>query len=294
MRRVTRCRYGFSIGRFSSESTLKKSSQRGRAIRGTHVRGRTIQIMMGQIETPDIRWSALTAPPADPAEKAFDPDTFFRAAAELVARFEDGWHRANASYMRGTHPKEALHMGGKLEGARVAAVVEEGFERIELVEPKRALEEAGAVVDVISPHKDVVRSWTRGDWAEEFRVGVPLSLADPDRYDALLLPGGVRNPDRLRRNEDAWRFVRAFFAAGKTVAAICHAPWVLIDAGVIDGRRLTSYPSLQTDLKNAGAAWVDEEVVVHRGLVTSRSPRDLPAFNKAMIDEISRSRARPE
>lgn len=182
-------------------------------------------------------------------------------------------------------------MSSKLEGVRVAVVVEEGFELIELVEPKRALEEAGAVVEVISPHKDAVRSWTRGDWGEEFKVNLPLSFADPDRYDALLLPGGVRNPDRLRRNEDVWRFVRAFFAANKTVAAICHAPWTLIDAGVIDGRRLTSYPSLQTDLKNAGAAWVDEEVVVDRGLVTSRSPRDIPAFNKAMIDEISRSRS---
>ena len=182
-------------------------------------------------------------------------------------------------------------MGGKLEGARIAAVVEEGFERIELVGPKRALEEAGAVVDVISPHKDAVRSWAHGDWGEEFKVDVLLPFADPDRYDALLLPGGVRNPDRLRRNEDAWRFVRAFFTANKTVAAICHAPWTLIDAGVIDGRRLTSYPSLQTDLTNAGATWVDEEVVIDRGLVTSRSPQDIPAFNRAMINEISRSRS---
>jgi protease I len=181
-------------------------------------------------------------------------------------------------------------MGGKLEGTRVAAVVEEGFEQSELVEPKRALEEEGAVVDIVSPRKDTVRSWARGDWAEEFKVDVPLPLADPERYDALLLPGGVRNPDRLRRNEDAWRFVRAFFTAHKTVAAICHAPWTLIDAGVIDGRTLTSYPSLQTDLKNAGAAWVDQEVVIDRGLVTSRSPRDLPAFNRAVIEEISRSR----
>ena len=182
-------------------------------------------------------------------------------------------------------------MSGKLEGVRVAAVVEEGFEQVEFVEPKRALEEAGAVVELVSPRRHSVRSWTRGDWGEEFKVDVPLDSADPDRYDALLLPGGVRNPDQLRRNEDAWRFVRAFFSAKKTVAAICHALWTLIDAGVVDGRRLTSYPSLQTDLKNAGADWVDEEVVVDRGLVTSRSPRDIPAFNKAMIAEISRSRA---
>ncbi len=153
---------------------------------------------------------------------------------------------------------EASHMSGMLEGVRVAALVEEGFERSELVEPQQALEELGAVVEVISPHTDTVRSWEHGNWGEGFKVDVPLASADPDRYDALLLPGGVRNPDRLRRNEDAWRFVRAFFNARKTVAAICHAPWTLIDAGVIDGRRLTSYPSLQTDLKNAGADWVDE------------------------------------
>jgi protease I len=182
-------------------------------------------------------------------------------------------------------------MSGELEGIRVAAVVEEGFERSELVEPKRALEELGAVVDVISPHTGAVRSWARGDWGEPFKVDVSLVSADPDRYDALLLPGGVRNPDRLRRNEDAWRFIRAFFDAKRTVAAICHAPWTLIDAGVIDGRRLTSYASLQRDLKNAGATWVDEEVVVDRGLVTSRSPRDLPAFNAAMIAEILRTRS---
>ena len=181
-------------------------------------------------------------------------------------------------------------MADRLDGARVAALVEEGFEQVELVEPKRALEEAGAVVDIVSPRRESVRSWTHGDWAEEFAVDVELSAADPERYDALLLPGGVRNPDRLRRNEDAWRFVRAFFAAHKPVAAICHAAWTLVDAGVIDGRRLTSYPSLQTDLKNAGAAWVDEEVVVDRGLVTSRSPKDIPAFNEALIDEMVRSR----
>ena len=181
-------------------------------------------------------------------------------------------------------------MAGKLAGTRVAAVVEEGFELIELVGPKQALERAGAVVEVVSPHEKSVRSWTRGDWAEEVDVDVPLASADADRYDALLLPGGVRNPDRLRRNEDAWRFVQAFFDGHKPVAAICHAPWTLIDAGVIDGRKMTSYPSLQTDLKNAGADWVDEEVVIDRGLVTSRSPQDLPAFNRALIEQIARSR----
>jgi deglycase len=180
-------------------------------------------------------------------------------------------------------------MSGRLKGVRVAALVEEGFELVELAEPKSALEKEGAVVDIVSPHKNNVRSWTKGNWAEALEVDVPLASADPDRYEALLLPGGVRNPDRLRRNEEAWRFVQAFFAAHKPVAAICHAPWTLIDAGVIDGRRLTSYPSLQTDLKNAGAEWVDEEVVIDRGLITSRSPKDIPAFNRAMIAEFSRA-----
>ncbi|MCE5253405.1 MAG: type 1 glutamine amidotransferase [Actinomycetia bacterium] len=182
-------------------------------------------------------------------------------------------------------------MTRKLEGARIAAVVEEGFEEIELVEPMKALIEAGATVDVVSPSARTVRSWSHGDWGKDFQVDVPLFAADPHRYDGLLLPGGVRNPDRLRRNEDAWRFVQAFVAERKPVAAICHAPWTLIDAGVIDGRTMTSYPSLQMDLKNAGAVWVDEEVVVDRGVITSRNPKDLPAFNRALIAEIARARA---
>jgi len=181
-------------------------------------------------------------------------------------------------------------MEAPLKGSRIAALVEEGFEEVELVEPMKALVEAGATVDLISPHETKVRSWSHGNWSKDYPVDAVLSTADPQKYDGLLLPGGVRNPDRLRRNEDAWRFVRAFFSAGKPVAAICHAPWTLIDAGVIEGRRMTSYPSLQTDLKNAGADWVDKEVVVDRGLVTSRSPKDLPAFNRAMIVEFAKAR----
>jgi protease I len=178
---------------------------------------------------------------------------------------------------------------GDLAGIRVAALVEEGFERVELIEPKRALEAAGAKVDVVSPREGKVRSWDHGDWGEELTVDVTLASADPNLYDALLLPGGVRNPDRLRRNPDAWRFVKSFFATRKPVAAICHAPWLLIDSGVIDGHRLTSYPSIQMDLKNAGANWVDQEVVIDRGLITSRSPRDLPAFSRALIAEIMKN-----
>jgi protease I len=176
-----------------------------------------------------------------------------------------------------------------LEGIRVAALVEDGFEWVELVKPGDALRAASARVDIISPREGKVRSWKHGDWGDEFTVDVPLGTADPNLFGALLIPGGVRSPDRLRRNPDGWRFIQAFFAAQKPVAAICHAPWVLIDAGVIEGRRLTSYASLQMDLKNAGAEWVDEEVVVDRGLITSRGPQDIPAFSQAMIVEIVRA-----
>jgi deglycase len=183
-------------------------------------------------------------------------------------------------------------MSAALEGLRVAALVEQGFELVELTEPLNALQAAGAKVDVVSPRDRIVRSWDHGNWGDELPVDVRLGTADPNVYDALLLPGGVMNPDKLRRDPDAWRFVRAFFATRKPVAAICHAPWLLIDSGVIDGRRLTSYPSLQTDLKNAGANWVDQEVVVDRGLVTSRSPSDLPSFSRAFIAEIMRENHR--
>jgi protease I len=180
-------------------------------------------------------------------------------------------------------------MSTGLDGIRVAALVEQGFEQVELVEPKKALETAGAHVDIVSPREGKVRAWNHGDWGEELDVDVQLAAADPNSYDALLLPGGVMNPDKLRRNPDAWRLVKAFFATRKPVAAICHAPWLLIDSGVIDSRRLTSYPSLQTDLRNAGANWVDQEVVVDRALITSRSPKDIPAFSRAFIAEIIRA-----
>ena len=181
-------------------------------------------------------------------------------------------------------------MARTLEGAHIAAMIEEGFEEVELLQPMEALMAEGARVDIVSPHADTVRSWNRGDWGKEYEVDLPLSAADPDLYDGLLLPGGVHNPDRLRRNEDAWRFVQAFIAAHRPVAAICHAPWLLIDAGVVDGRTMTSYPSLQTDLKNAGAVWVDEEVVVDGGVITSRNPRDIPAFNRTFIRELAKVR----
>ena len=174
----------------------------------------------------------------------------------------------------------------ELEGKRVAIVVADGFEQIELTSPRKTLEEAGAETYVISPEKDYVRGWNHTDWGERLPVDVPLDRASPDDYDSLLLPGGVMSPDRLRMNPKVLSFVRAFFDAGKPVAAICHGPWTLIDAGEVAGRRMTSYPSIRTDLKNAGAIWVDDECVVDNGLVTSRNPDDLPAFNRKIVEEI--------
>jgi protease I len=175
-------------------------------------------------------------------------------------------------------------MNQPLRGKKIAFVVDDGFEQVELTEPKKAIEQAGAQAEIISPKSDKVHAWNHTEWGAQFRVDVPLEKANPADYDAVVLPGGVMNPDRLRRNQQVLRFVGAFAEAGKPMAAICHGPWTLIDAGVAKGRRLTSYESLQTDLKNAGAEWVDEEVVVDKNLVTSRKPSDIPAFNKAIIE----------
>ena len=177
-------------------------------------------------------------------------------------------------------------MAKRLEGKRVAILVAKGFEQVELTEPRRALHEAGAETEIVSTENGTVRAWQKTDWGEEFPVDVPLSSANPSRYDALLLPGGVMNPDHLRQEEKAVRFTRHFFEEGKPVAAICHAPWLLVEADVVRDREVTSYPSLRTDLENAGARWVDEEVVVDSGLVTSRNPDDIPAFNRKLVEEV--------
>ncbi len=181
-------------------------------------------------------------------------------------------------------------MAERLDGKRVAVLVAQGFEQVELTEPMRVLEEAGARPRIVSPEEGTVRGWEFTDWGDEFEVDVPLQEADPDEFDALLLPGGQMNPDNLRKEDAAIRFVRSFFTDGKPVAAICHGPWVLIDAEVVDGRRMTSYRTLRKDLQNAGANWVDEEVVVDAGLVTSRNPDDLPAFNRKMVEEFAEGR----
>ena len=181
-------------------------------------------------------------------------------------------------------------MAGELNNTRVAALVDNGFEQSELLEPKKALEAAGARVDVVSPQQGQVKGWEHTDWGQEVTVDVALDSASPDNYDALLLPGGVMNPDKLRANARAVQFVRAFVNSGRPIAAICHGPWTLIEAGGVKGRKMTSWPSLQSDLKNAGANWVDQEVVTDNGLVTSRKPDDIPAFNRKMIEEFAEGR----
>lgn len=183
-------------------------------------------------------------------------------------------------------------MGKKLEGRKVAILVADGFEQVELTEPKKALEEAGATTQIVSPADTEVQGWNHDEKADKFPVEMPLSRARSDDYDALLLPGGVRNPDQLRTMTRAIEFIDGFFAAGKPVAAICHAPWTLIDGGVVKGRKVTSWPSLKTDLINAGADWVDREVIVDNGLVTSRKPDDIPVFNQKMIEEFRNGRSR--
>jgi protease I len=177
-----------------------------------------------------------------------------------------------------------------LNGLKVAILAAEGFEQAELIEPKKALDAAGAVTQVVSPAKGEVQGWKHFEKADKVKVDVPLAQANAEEFDALLLPGGVANPDQLRMQPKAVEFVRSFFQSGKPVAVICHGPWTLIEAGVVKGRTMTSWPSLRTDLTNAGANWVDEEVVVDNGLVSSRKPQDIPAFNRKMIEEFSEGR----
>lgn len=181
-------------------------------------------------------------------------------------------------------------MSGKtngMQGLRVAILVDDGFEQVELTEPKRALDDAGARTTIVSPKEGRVKGWKTKEWGDEIPVDVELRNARPDNFDALLLPGGVMNPDKLRMNPQAVGFVKSFFSAGKPVAAICHGPWTIVEAGEARGRRITSWPSLKTDLKNAGAEWVDQEVVTDGNLVSSRKPDDIPAFNRGMLELFS-------
>ena len=173
-----------------------------------------------------------------------------------------------------------------LTGKKVAILTESGFEEVELTSPKKALEDAGAEVEIVSPQKVKVKAWAHDHWSIELPVDVNVEEADPNDYDALMIPGGVLNPDKMRMNDKCVEFAQHFLQEGKPVAAICHGPQLLIETGMLEGRNMTSYPSIKTDLTNAGALWSDREVIVDNGLVTSRSPKDLEALNKKMIEEI--------
>lgn len=177
-----------------------------------------------------------------------------------------------------------------LDGLKVAILVTDGFEQVEMTEPRQALDHAGADTRLVSPKDGRLKAWKFTEWGDEFPVDLPLAQARPEDFDAILLPGGVLNPDVLRTDENAVVFAQAFLDAGKPVASICHGPWTLIETGKLSGRRLASWPSLQTDIENAGARWVDEEAVVDGNLVTSRKPDDIPAFNREMIALFGRAR----
>ena len=181
-------------------------------------------------------------------------------------------------------------MKNTLKNKRIAILATEGFEYVELAEPKKALQEAGAQTEVVSPQENEIRGWNHTDWGQSVKVDKPLKSANASDYDGLVLPGGVMNPDKLRTDPAAVQFVRAFFEAKKPVAAICHGPWLLVEAGVLEGRKVTSWPSLKTDISNAGGQWSDQEVVTDQGLVTSRKPADIPAFNKKIIEEFAESK----
>ncbi len=182
----------------------------------------------------------------------------------------------------------------KLNGTRVAILITDGFEQVEMTEPRKALDQAGAKTCIVSPAEGRVRAWKFKEWGEEFPVDMGLDNADPENFDALLLPGGVLNPDKLRMIPAAVNFVRSFFQTGKPVAAICHGPWTIIEAGQARGRRIASWPSLQTDLRNAGAEWIDEEMVRDGNLVSSRKPDDIPAFNRGILELFSKMMAEAE
>lgn len=192
-------------------------------------------------------------------------------------------------------------MTGRLQNKKIAILATDGFEQSELFEPKRLLEEQGAVTKIISLNSGAITGWSKGNWGKSIAVDFKVEDISPDEFDALVLPGGVMNPDKLRADQTAVTFVKSFGMAGKPIGAICHAPWILIDAELVNGRTMTSWPSLKTDLRNAGAEWVDREVVTDQGLVTSRKPDDIPAFVGKLIEEIQEgphprrfSRAQPD
>lgn len=176
-------------------------------------------------------------------------------------------------------------MNNLLKDKKIAILATDGFEEVELTEPRKALEREGATVELIAPKSGKIKAWDHDHWSNEYDVDKTVSEASAADYNGLLLPGGVMNPDNLRDNKEAVAFTKEFFASGKPIASICHGPWTLIETGALKGRKLTSYSSIKTDIMNAGAEWVDEEVVVDQGLVTSRNPDDIPAFSRKMVEE---------
>jgi protease I len=178
-------------------------------------------------------------------------------------------------------------MASDLKGKKIAILATDGFEQSELMKPRQALEDAGAHTEVVSMNGGEIKGWDHKDWGEKVKVDKTLENANPNEYDALVLPGGVINPDKLRMDPGAVNFVRQFVASGKTVGAICHGPWTLLEAGALKGKTVTSWPSLKTDLKNAGATWIDQEVVTDGQFITSRKPDDIPAFSKAIIESVA-------
>ena len=185
-------------------------------------------------------------------------------------------------------------MNNKLNGKNVAILVADGFEQVEMTKPREALENAGAETKIVSLKSGQIQGMHHADKGDKFDVDLTLQNASPEKFDALMIPGGLMNPDQLRSTPEALEFVRHFFDEGKPVAAICHAPWVLIDAGVVRGRTLTSWPAIKSDVRNAGGNWLNEEVVVDNGLVTSRKPDDIPAFNEKMIEEFCEGKHAPQ
>jgi protease I len=178
-------------------------------------------------------------------------------------------------------------MASNLNGKRIAILATDGVEQVELTDPRKALDDAGARTELISPKSGEIKAWKMKEWGDNLKVDKTLDQARPQDYDALVLPGGAMNPDHLRMDPDAVDFVRQFVATGRTVAAICHGPWTLIEAGAVAGKTMTSWPSVKTDLRNAGANWVDREVVTDGQFITSRKPDDIPAFNRTLIDAVS-------
>ncbi len=183
-------------------------------------------------------------------------------------------------------------MASNLQGKKIAILAMDGFEQAELMEPRKALDQAGAQTVVVSLKSGEIKGWNKKEWGDTVKVDRTLDQARPEEFDALVLPGGVMNPDHLRMEPKGVNFVREFCQAGKTVAAICHGPWMLVEAGAVKGRTVTSWPSLKTDIKNAGGNWVDQEVAADGQFITSRKPDDIPAFNRTMIEKIGQQGAR--